>query len=52
MANPVVTLDTTVGPIQLEIFQDKAPKTAKNFLDLTRKGFYNGLTFHRVIPGS
>ncbi len=51
MANPVVTLDTTLGPIRLEIFQDKVPKTAKNFLDLAQKGFYNGLTFHRVIPG-
>jgi cyclophilin family peptidyl-prolyl cis-trans isomerase len=51
MANPVVTFDTNVGAIRLEIFEDKAPKTAKNFLDLTRKGFYNGLTFHRVIPG-
>jgi cyclophilin family peptidyl-prolyl cis-trans isomerase len=51
MANPMVTLDTTLGPIRLEIFADKAPKTAKNFLDLTQKGFYNGLTFHRVIPG-
>jgi cyclophilin family peptidyl-prolyl cis-trans isomerase len=51
MANPTVTLDTTLGPIRLEIFADKAPKTAKNFLDLTAKGFYNGLTFHRVIPG-
>ena len=51
MTNPVVTLDTSLGPIRLEIFADRAPKTAKNFLDLTRKGFYNGLTFHRVIPG-
>jgi cyclophilin family peptidyl-prolyl cis-trans isomerase len=51
MANPTVTLDTTAGAIRLEIFQDKAPKTSKNFLDLVQKGFYNGLTFHRVIPG-
>jgi cyclophilin family peptidyl-prolyl cis-trans isomerase len=51
MANPIVTLDTTLGQIRLEIFADKAPKTAKNFLDLTGKGFYNGLTFHRIIPG-
>lgn len=51
MPNPIVTFDTTLGPIRLEIFQDKAPKTAKNFLDLTQKGYYNGLTFHRVIPG-
>jgi cyclophilin family peptidyl-prolyl cis-trans isomerase len=51
MANPIVTLDTTLGAIRLEIFADKAPKTAKNFLDLTKKGYYDGLTFHRVIPG-
>jgi len=51
MANPIVTLDTTLGAIRLEIFADRAPKTAKNFLDLTKKGYYDGLTFHRVIPG-
>ncbi|HYK92724.1 MAG TPA: peptidylprolyl isomerase [Thermoplasmata archaeon] len=51
MSNPVVTLKTSLGDIALEIFQDKAPKTAGNFLKLVRDGFYNGLTFHRVIPG-
>lgn len=51
MANPTVTLTTTLGPIRAEIFEDKVPKTAQNFLTLARKGFYNGLTFHRVIPG-
>ena len=51
MANPTVTLRTTLGDIRLEIFEDKVPKTAGNFLGLVRKGFYNGLTFHRVIPG-
>ncbi len=51
MANPTVTLKTTLGDVRLEIFEDKAPKTAANFLGLVRKGFYNGLTFHRVIPG-
>jgi cyclophilin family peptidyl-prolyl cis-trans isomerase len=51
MANPVVTFRTTLGDIQMEIFQDKAPKTAGNFLTLAKKGFYTGLTFHRVIPG-
>ncbi len=51
MANPVVTLRTTLGDIQAEIFEDKVPKTAGNFLGLVRKGFYNGTTFHRVIPG-
>jgi cyclophilin family peptidyl-prolyl cis-trans isomerase len=51
MANPTVTLQTSVGTMRAEIFQDKAPATAKNFLTLVNKGFYNGLTFHRVIPG-
>jgi cyclophilin family peptidyl-prolyl cis-trans isomerase len=51
MANPTVTLKTNLGDVQLEIFEDKAPKTAGNFLTLVRKGFYNGTTFHRVIPG-
>ena len=51
MANPVVTFKTTMGEIRIEVFEDKVPKTAGNFLGLVRKGFYNGLTFHRVIPG-
>jgi cyclophilin family peptidyl-prolyl cis-trans isomerase len=51
MANPLVTFKTTMGDIRAEIFEDKVPKTAANFLGLVRKGFYNGLTFHRVIPG-
>ena len=51
MANPTVTLETSLGTMRAEIFQDKAPETAKNFLTLAKKGFYNGLTFHRVIPG-
>jgi cyclophilin family peptidyl-prolyl cis-trans isomerase len=51
MTNPTVTLQTTLGEIRAEIYEDKAPKTAGNFLTLVRKGFYNGLLFHRVIPG-
>jgi cyclophilin family peptidyl-prolyl cis-trans isomerase len=51
MPNPVVTLHTTLGDIEAEIFEDKVPKTAANFLGLVRKGFYNGVVFHRVIPG-
>ncbi len=45
------TITTTFGDINLEFFDDKAPNHVKNFLDLARKGFYNGTTFHRVIPG-
>jgi cyclophilin family peptidyl-prolyl cis-trans isomerase len=51
MANPTVTLKTTLGDLSAEIYEDKAPKTAANFLGLVRKGYYDGLTFHRVIPG-
>ncbi len=51
MPNPTVTLRTTLGDVRLEIYRDRAPKTAENFLTLARKGFYTGLTFHRVIPG-
>ena len=51
MANPTVTLRTTLGDIRIELFRDRAPKTVENFLSLARKGFYNGVLFHRVIPG-
>ncbi len=51
MANPTVTLTTSEGTIRAEIFEDKAPVTSANFLKLVRQGFYNGTTFHRVIPG-
>jgi cyclophilin family peptidyl-prolyl cis-trans isomerase len=44
------TLHTNHGPIELELFDEDAPKTVKNFRDLTEKGFYEGVTFHRVIP--
>jgi cyclophilin family peptidyl-prolyl cis-trans isomerase len=43
------TLQTNHGAIQIELFPDDAPKTVKNFEDLARKGFYDGLNFHRVI---
>jgi cyclophilin family peptidyl-prolyl cis-trans isomerase len=51
MANPTVTFRTTLGDMRIELFRDKAPKTVENFVTLARKGFYTGLTFHRVIPG-
>jgi cyclophilin family peptidyl-prolyl cis-trans isomerase len=44
------TLHTNHGPIAIELFGDDAPKTVQNFLDLSEKGFYDGITFHRVIP--
>ncbi len=44
------TLHTNHGPIALELFDDDAPKTVENFRRLASEGFYDGLTFHRVIP--
>jgi cyclophilin family peptidyl-prolyl cis-trans isomerase len=44
------TLHTNHGQIQIEFFADDAPKTVANFEKLASDGFYNGLTFHRVIP--
>ena len=44
------TLQTNQGPIVVEFFDDDAPKTVENFRKLSRDGFYDGLTFHRVIP--
>jgi peptidyl-prolyl cis-trans isomerase B (cyclophilin B) len=45
------TLNTSLGTIELALFDEDAPKTVKNFADLAGKGFYDGLTFHRVIEG-
>src|SRR5690349_24670269 len=44
------TLHTNHGAIEVELFEDDAPKTVENFLKLAREGFYDGVTFHRVIP--
>ncbi len=44
------TLHTSRGAIELELFDEDAPKTVANFTRLSREGFYDGLTFHRVIP--
>lgn len=52
MANPIVTIKMADGAImKLELFPEIAPETVKNFVELTQKGFYNGLIFHRVIKG-
>jgi cyclophilin family peptidyl-prolyl cis-trans isomerase len=50
-ANPRVRLSTSLGVIEVELYQDKAPLTVKNFLKYVNDGFYNGTVFHRVIPG-
>jgi peptidyl-prolyl cis-trans isomerase B (cyclophilin B) len=44
-------IETRLGEMEVEFLNDKAPGHVKNFLDLARKGFYDGATFHRVIPG-
>jgi cyclophilin family peptidyl-prolyl cis-trans isomerase len=49
MANPTATLDTSLGNITVELFTDKMPQTAGNFIQLAKNGFYDGLHFHRVI---
>jgi peptidyl-prolyl cis-trans isomerase B (cyclophilin B) len=42
--------ETDRGPIKLELYPDKAPLTVANFVNLAKRGFYDGLSFHRVIP--
>lgn len=51
MANPTATLQTSLGDITVELFADKMPQTAGNFVKLASSGFYDGLHFHRVIKG-
>ncbi len=47
---PVVRLETERGAIDLELYAKDAPKTVENFLGLVKKGFYDGIRFHRVVP--
>ncbi len=49
MANPTATCETSLGTFKVELFTDKMPVTAGNFLELAKSGFYDGLHFHRVI---
>ena len=52
MANPIVTIQMKDGGVmKAELYPEIAPITVQNFIDLASKGFYNGLIFHRVIPG-
>jgi peptidyl-prolyl cis-trans isomerase B (cyclophilin B) len=44
------TIETSKGAIEIELFDEDAPKTVANFVELAGKGYYDGLTFHRVIP--
>jgi len=45
------TIVTELGPIDIELFVEGTPKAAQNFINLARKGFYDDVVFHRVIPG-
>lgn len=49
--NSIAVFETSQGIFKVELFEDKAPLTTKNFITLVNKGFYNGLIFHRVIDG-
>lgn len=51
MANRKAIVETTKGSFTVELYEDKAPITAGNFIDLVERGFYNGLKFHRYEPG-
>ena len=52
MSNPIVTITMeNGGVIKAELYPEKAPNTVANFVNLVESGFYNGLIFHRVIPG-
>jgi len=51
MANRSALFRTNMGEFRIELFEDRAPKTTKNFIDLAEKGFYDGVIFHRIIAG-
>ena len=51
MPNRTVTFRTNQGSFKVELHEDKAPTTTANFVTLVEKGFYNGVIFHRIIPG-
>ncbi len=48
--NPMVVMSTSMGDVKIELFEDKAPETVKNFLGYVNDKFYDGTIFHRVIP--
>lgn len=50
MANRTVTFETNHGTFRAELFEERAPETTANFISLVEKEFYDGVTFHRVIP--
>lgn len=52
MSGKAALIHTTVGTMVFELYPERAPKTVKNFFYLAQKGFYEGLYFHRSVPGS
>ena len=48
---PEVVLNTSIGPFTVELYWKHAPKTCQNFIELARRGYYDGVPFHRVIAG-
>jgi peptidyl-prolyl cis-trans isomerase A (cyclophilin A) len=48
--NPVVIMETNFGNMEIELYWKETPKTSESFLYLVNKGFYDGLTFHRIVP--
>jgi peptidyl-prolyl cis-trans isomerase A (cyclophilin A) len=51
LAGPTVVMNTSVGEVEIELFDDTAPVTVANFVRYVQDGFYDGTQFHRVIPG-
>lgn len=51
MPNRHATIETNKGTLRVELFEERAPKTTANFIELAEKGFYDGVVFHRVIQG-
>ena len=49
MKNRLAVIKTNYGTMEIELFEERAPATTKNFIDLAEKGFYDGVIFHRVI---
>ena len=49
VSGPIATLSTTLGDIKVQLFPEQAPKTVENFVGLIKKGYYDGIIFHRVI---
>lgn len=50
-ASPIVTVETTFGTITIKLYAADAPELTKNFVELAKSGYYDGLTFHRIVPG-